>query len=311
MKLENPVEIVRKQSSAHGVTYGLLSLMALFWGLVFIAIKWGCRAMPLPVFNADRFIVGTVLMGVACRLSGRWQKVGWRDAMELTALGIVGHGLTQMLFASGVLRTSASSAALIWGCAPLVVASLSAVLGMERLRARQWGGALLAFAGMAAVVAGGGKGFVGQTIEGDGLVVLSIFSMAIYTVWSRSVLNRLDVWLVTTWVLGAGSFVMLAWSLPYQKLQLYRDMNGTGWALLLYGAVFALLLPNLIFLKGIRDVGRSRASLFVNGVPLVGCMTGWLFMGEHMGTLQLLGGLVIAAGIVLSQLGANEPQEEY
>lgn len=310
MKLENAAETVQEQTSAYGVIYALLSLMALLWGLVIIAIKWGGRAMPLPVYNADRFVLSTVFMGLACWISGRWQKVGWRDAVELTALGVVGHGLTQMLFASGVMRTSASSAALIWGCAPLVVASLSAVFGMERLRARQWGGALLAFAGMGAVVVGGGKGFVGQTFEGDGLVVLSILSMAIYAVWSRSVLNRLNVWLVTTWVLGAGSLVMLVWSLPYQKLQLYRDMNVTGWGLLLYGAVFALLLPNLIFLKGIREVGRSRASLFVNGVPLVGCVTGWLFMGEHMGPLQLLGGLVIAGGIVLSQGNAKGHRAE-
>jgi drug/metabolite transporter (DMT)-like permease len=46
--------------------------------------------------------------------------------------------------------------------------------------------------------------------------------------------------------------------------------------------------------------------LFVNGVPLVGCITGWLFMGEHMGAAQLLGGLVIAAGILLSELSAKE-----
>ena len=250
--------------------------------------------------------ISTVCMGLACWISGHWQKVSWRDGIELTALGIVGHGITQMLFASGVMRTSASSAALIWGCGPLMVASLSAVFGMERLGARQWCGALLAFAGMGAVVVGGGKGFVGQTVEGDGLVVLSIFSMAIYAVWSRSLLNRVNVWQVTTWVLGAGSIVMLVWSLPHQNLQLYRDMSRTGWGILGYGAVFALLLPNLIFLKGIQEVGRSRATLFVNGVPLVGCITGWLFMGEHMGAAQLLGGLVIAAGILLSELSAKE-----
>ncbi|MEI6713129.1 MAG: DMT family transporter [Verrucomicrobiota bacterium] len=294
------------QASSLMATYALLSLMALLWGLVFIAIKWGGQAMPLPVYNADRFILATILMAAACKISGRWQTVHLREAIELTALGLVGHGLTQMLFASGVMRTSASSASLIWGGAPLLVASLSALFGVEKLTPRQWLGAFIAFAGVGAVVMGGGKGFVGQSVTGDGLVVCAMISMAIYAVWSRSVIAKLDVWFVTTWMMATGSLVMLVWSMPHQTIKLYRDMNLTGWGMIGYGGLFSLLLPNLIFLKGIQEVGRSRASLFVNAVPLVGCVTGWLFMGETMGPLQITGGLVIGAGIALSQWRATE-----
>jgi drug/metabolite transporter (DMT)-like permease len=276
--------------------------MALLWGLVFIAIKLGGRAMPVSVYNADRFLLGAVLMLAVCRRTNRWQRVDWRDACQLTGLGLVGHGLTQVALVSGIVRTSTASAALLWGCVPLLVASMSALLGLERLRARQWLGALAALGGVAAVVIGRGTGFTGQTLAGDGLVLLSVLFFAVYVVWSRSLLTRLDVWFVTTWMLCTGTVIMLAWSAPHQSVQLYRSLNFRDWGVLLYGAVFALLVPNLIFLKGVHEVGRARASFFVNAVPLVGCLAGWLAMGETMGPLQVAGGVVTCVGILLSQL---------
>lgn len=303
MKNQSPSAI--ESPGSIGVTYGLLAIMALLWGLMFIAIKLGGRAMPISVYNADRFLVGAVLMLVFCHRAGRWRRVEWREACELTGLGFVGHGLTQMAFVSGVVRTSTASSALIWGCTPLVVASISALLGLERLRARQWLGALVALAGVAAVVAGRGTGFTGQTLAGDGLVLLSVLFLAIYVVWSRSLLARLDLWFVTTWMVCTGGVIMLAWSAPQQSLQLYRSLNLRDWGVLFYGTVFALLVPNLIFLKGIQDVGRARASFFMNAVPLVGCLAGWLFMGETMGPLQLTGGAVICVGILVSQLNTS------
>lgn len=303
MKNQSPSAI--ESPGSIGVTYGLLAIMALLWGLMFIAIKLGGRAMPISVYNADRFLVGAVLMLVVCHSAGRWRRIEWREACELTGLGFVGHGLTQMAFVSGVVRTSTASSALIWGCTPLVVASISALLGLERLRARQWLGALVALAGVAAVVAGRGTGFTGQTLAGDGLVLLSVLFLAIYVVWSRSLLARLDLWFVTTWMVCTGAVIMLAWSAPQQSLQLYRSLSLRDWGVLFYGTVFALLVPNLIFLKGIQDVGRARASFFMNAVPLVGYLAGWLFMGETMGPLQLTGGAVICVGILVSQLNTS------
>lgn len=291
------------ESRSGALTYVLLSVMALLWGLVFIAIRLGGQSMPISVFTADRYLMGAVVIGLVTWRAGHWRRVGWRDACELTALGLFGQGFMQVVFASGIMRTATASAALIYGCTPLLVATLSALFKLERLTLRQWLGSLLAFAGMAAVVTGNGSGFTGQTLQGDGLVVLGVFLVAAYAVWSRPLLARLGVWFVTTWVLGAGSLVVLAWSAPLQTLTLYQGLGIKGWLTLLYGVVFALVLPNLIFLKGINDVGRAKASLFISAVPLIGCAAGWLFMDETMSSFQMGGGGLILGGIVL----ANTP----
>ncbi|MCF7853965.1 MAG: DMT family transporter [Candidatus Pacebacteria bacterium] len=289
----------------HVLTYVLLCCMALMWGLVFIAIKLGGQAMPISVFTADRYLLGTALFAFVTWHTGRWRHINWRDAVKLTVLGLIGQGFMQVAFSSGIMRTATASAALIYGCTPLLVATLSALFGVERLRPRQWFGSILAFAGMAAVVTGNGTGFAGQTALGDGLVVVAIILLALYVIWSRSLIAKLGIWVVITWVLGVGALVTLVWSVPEQTLGLYQQLQIKGWLILLYGAIFALMLPNLIFLKGIHEVGRAKASLFINAVPLIGCAAGWLIMGETMGAFQVMGGGLIVTGLILANTTAR------
>lgn len=287
------------------LVYVLLAVMALLWGVVFVAIKLGGQAMPIAVFNADRFVLGWGLLALVTWRTGRWQRVSWRPALELTVLGIIGHGLMQLVFVSGIMRTSASAAALIYGCTPLTVAALAALCRLEHLRARQWGGILLALAGMATVVllkpAAGGTP---QTVLGNVLVAGAVLLMAVYTVLSRRLLGHFDLWFTTTWVLGVGAVVMVIWSWPHQHYQLYRDFHFSDWAVLAYGAIFALAVPNLLYLLGVRELGRARTAAFVNAVPLLGCLAAWLLLGERLEAGQLIGGAAILGGIALTQTGA-------
>ena len=293
-----------------GVYSGLV-LMALLWGLVFVAIKIGGREMPVEVFNADRFVLGVSLLALVTWRTGRWRRVDWRTALELTALGLVGHGLMQVVFVSGIMRTAASVAALIYGCTPLVVALLSAAFGLERLNRMQWAGLLLAASGMAFVAwwrAGGNAGQ--QTLAGNALMGVATVVMATYTVWSRRLLARLDLMFVMTWVLGVGAVVIMLWSLPQQTPELYMHLSWAGWLAILYGAILALVVPNLLFLLGVREIGRSGTAAFVNAVPPIGCLAGWLILDETMNGMQALGAVLILAGIYLAQVKRKEKTNE-
>ena len=49
------------------------------------------------------------------------------------------------------------------------------------------------------------------------------------------------------------------------------------------------------------SVGANRASLYANLQPFLGAAFAVLTLGETMGTLQIIGGAVIAAGILLAR----------
>lgn len=285
------------------LVYSLLSLMALLWGLVFVAIKIGGDQMPIQVFNANRFVIGIILLALVTSKQGLWQRVDWRTAIELTLLGLLGHGLMQIAMVSGIMRTTASISALLYGATPLIVAGISAAFGLEQLKKRQWSGLLIAAGGMATVVLLRPPGMdQASTYTGNALMLAAALIMAIYTVWSRRLLARLELMFITTWTIGVGAVIMVIWSLPHQRIEMYRQMTWGGWVAILYGALLALVIPNLLFLFGVREIGRARAAAFVNAVPPLGCLAGWLVLGETLRPLQIIGAIMIVVGIILVQM---------
>jgi drug/metabolite transporter (DMT)-like permease len=83
------------------------------------------------------------------------------------------------------------------------------------------------------------------------------------------------------------------------------------------GFAFAVLGPlvttNLLWFTAIDRVGPSRASLFANLQPFLAAIIALLLLSEKITTIQIVGGLAIGGGIVLSsrrRAPAPEPPAE-
>jgi drug/metabolite transporter (DMT)-like permease len=70
---------------------------------------------------------------------------------------------------------------------------------------------------------------------------------------------------------------------------LFLGIISTALAMVLWNNAFALVDANL-------------ASLTFFAQPVVGTLLGWLFLGERISALFLLGGLLIGIGLVISSL---------
>ncbi len=76
-----------------------------------------------------------------------------------------------------------------------------------------------------------------------------------------------------------------------------------GWAAA--AAVVSAALAVILFYSGLKLVGASTASILANGDPLTAVILGWVVLGETLGGIQILGGALIVAAVVLL---AREPQ---
>ena len=61
------------------------------------------------------------------------------------------------------------------------------------------------------------------------------------------------------------------------------------------------MITNVLWFTAIDRVGPSRASLYANLQPFLGALFALLLLSEQMTALQVVGGLAIAAGIVLAR----------
>ena len=82
-------------------------------------------------------------------------------------------------------------------------------------------------------------------------------------------------------------------------------VHTTVYALALGMAVFSTVLPSLLLSMGIQRIGASRASLISSIGPVATIGLAYAILGEVMGWDQLLGSLLVLAGVLVVSLGKN------
>lgn len=76
------------------------------------------------------------------------------------------------------------------------------------------------------------------------------------------------------------------------------EWSTAGVVGLAIGGVLGSVLGRYASLRGVRLVGATRTSAFMTGSPVVAAISGWILLGEEVGLLDGLGGLIVIAGLL-------------
>ena len=276
----------------------LLGTVAL-WSFNFTAVGYGVTHGFEPLaYAALRWGVG----GVALAALAVWRRhrllIGWRDAAILSGAAVIGVLLNQISYVYAFRLVSASTVALVFGTLPILVSLVSQLSGMERLRPRHWVATGVSFAGVGLVALGAGAG-VSASIGGILLALVTTSTFALYSVAIVPVMRRRSPLVVNAVSALAGALLLAAASSTVLAHQSWDEPGRLAWGALLYSALFSLTLGNLFWFTAIERVGPGRASLFANLQPFLGALLAVIVLSESLSPLQIAGGGVIAAGIML------------
>jgi drug/metabolite transporter (DMT)-like permease len=302
------VEVVAPRRSRVG--FGFAALAAASFGLSgslasgLLDTGWSPAALVLC-----RIVVGAaVLAGPAVvALRGRWRLLRANLGL-LVAYGLVAVAGCQLAYFSAVDRLPVAVALLIEYTAPVaVIGWLWARHGQRPSR--------LTVAG--AAVAGGGLMLVldvfdAGAVDGIGVVwaLLAMAGCAFFFVVSAS-----DDDVLPPIVLAAGGLVVgavglaLAGALRVVDLTAstdaatYRDVSVPWWLPVLALGVVTAALAYVAGILAARGLGARMASFAALMEVLFAVVFAWLLLGQLPGPVQLVGGVVVLAGVVLVKLG--------
>jgi len=282
--------------------------MVAIWGANFSVVKIAMETLSPMAFNAIRFTVATVIVLLAARIVGDDWRVDRHDAGQLVILGLVGNTVYQLFFISGIARTTAGNSALMLGAVPVYVSLIGAATGLERLRWRGWLGCLIAFGGIVLIVVGSDQAVEvkGESLLGTLLVLCSAITWAVYTVLSRPLLRRHSSLKVTGLSMLTGTPAILLAAVPQCRAQNWAAVPWQGWLGLAYSAVLALGLAYVSWNAGVKIVGSARTAVYSNLTPVIAMIIGWLWLGEQLGWLKIIGAAVIVGGVFLARMGATQ-----
>jgi drug/metabolite transporter (DMT)-like permease len=291
-------------------------LTVLIWGINFTAVKVALNSMAPLAFNGVRFALATVVtfivLAIQSRRSGDWSplRAPVRDAGRIILLGLAGHGIYQVLFANGLARTAPGNASLIMGTSPIWVALLGYLLGVERINRIMAAGIALSFAGITLLITGGGNVSLGSSsIAGDIMILGCAMLWAVYTVASKPLLGRYSPLELTAWSMLAGTIPLVMVSIPQLRAQDWSAVPPVAWGALLYSAVFSVTVGYVIWSVSVQRVGNARTAVYSNLTPVIAILVAWVTLGETLAALQLLGGAIVLAGLMVTRVGARRRED--
>lgn len=287
--------------------FGVIA-MALIWGVNYSVLKFGTTVMPAIAYNGMRVAIGAVALTAIALLWGG-ARPGWRDALAVMALGALGNGVYQYLFAEGISRTRAGEAALVVGASPALMALIGRLRGVEFPTGRSVAGVALSIFGVGLVVLGraaAGSAAAGGSLTGDLLVLCGSVCWAVYTILLIPYTKRLSGWYVLSFSLIGGSIVLLAYGGPTMARVVWTELPRPVWLALSYSAFGSLVLAYVFWYRGVKVLGPTRTALYANLQTLIALVVAWITLHETPTAWQLVGAVTIVGGVVLTRAPASE-----
>jgi drug/metabolite transporter (DMT)-like permease len=280
-----------------------LALLAtvVIWSLNFTAVKVGVGSIPPLAFSVTRFAIGAgVTLLVALRLEGR-PRIRRADLPWLIIAALIGITINQAAFVGALRESTASNTALLIGTIPIWTSVIAVLTRQERPAIHHWLGLACGLLGVALIVFGSSAGAAdSQTFLGALLALVTAASWAIYSVLIRPLMARYTALSISSFMMVAGTIAMVPFALPDLVATHWSTVPGEAWLGLLYAALLSVSLTNILYFTAIGRVGASRAALYAYLEPFLGVIFATILIGERATPLQLAGGAIIVAAIVVA-----------
>ena len=296
MSSKQPVSSAGRPLSPGAIA--LMLMLCLSWGFNQIAVKLALPDIPPMLQALIRSSGALVVLFLIAWLRG--VKLFERDGTlrpGLTA-GVI-FGVEFVLIYRGLLLTSASRAVVFLYTAPFFVAFGSYLFLGERLRASQWGGLGLCFAGVALAIGVPQADVDASVVLGDLLVIAG------GALWAATTLI-----VKTTALLEApaekGLGYQVAISIPILGFAawvsgetLTRVPGTLALSLMVYQAVWVVGLTFLIWFALVKTYSASKLSAFTFITPLFGVVASYFIMHDALTLAFGAAALLVIAGLYL------------
>jgi len=275
---------------------------ALAWSGAWITGKLAVASAPPLEISAVRFVIAAAVLAaiaVATRID-----LGRGNLWPVVLAGVFGYFAYNAFVFVGLTMAPASDGALIVPTLIPVLTALAASFVGERLTAPKLIGFALASIGAALVILAGQTGdeISSRRLVGDVLMLLGAMCWAVYTVLGTIALRTRSPLAIVTIAAPIGAVLLLPLGFFERG---YADVAGwtiAVWLNVLYLALAVSVASFILFYWVVRRVGAGVAAMSSYFVPVLTLVMAVVFLGDRPQPLQLVGGVVILAGVRLATL---------
>jgi drug/metabolite transporter (DMT)-like permease len=283
-------------------TYMFLGLAAILWGAQPVVVKAVLKELSPVMITFYRYIgISTILLIILFVNNGKNALPPVRHFPTLVLMGVTGITLNNVLQFSGLQYSTVINCTLVSATTPALTAVLSTIFLQEQMNAVQWIGIIISFFGVLFLVAHGSIRVIMSLSfnYGDIMFFGSQVCWAIYSILGRKVMVEISPVATTAWA-GLAGAIMTGILALWDGSDMTTNITSIGILSMSYIVIGGGVLAMTWWNNGVKEVGPSQASIFINIMPLVGMIFAVIFLGEHLGWREIIGGMWIILGVYLT-----------
>ena len=273
-------------------------IAVLLWALLAL-LTVGSAPTPPLLLNAICFSIGGTLGLIWTLRSGglaQLRAVSWK-VYAFGSLGLFGY---HALYFSALRLAPAAEAGLIAYLWPLMIVLFSGLLPGERLRPGHMIGALLGFAGAAAIITGGSGGFQAEFLPGYLLAFLCALTWSGYSVLSRLMgaapTSSVAVFCIVT--------AIASWGLHFALEDTLWPQGTLGWASALLLGLGPVGLAFYVWDIGVKQGDIQMLGTSSYAAPLLSTLVLVLAgVADPSWALALAAALITAGAVIAAKSG--------
>jgi drug/metabolite transporter (DMT)-like permease len=294
------------------LVYALNILAMVFWAFSFIWYKDVYQFLQPFTTILTRLIISAALLFLVSASIGKLQKINFKDFKLILGLAVFEPFLYFVGESLGMQLVTPTTGAVIIALIPLLVPIFAYIFLKERLSVKNIIGVLLSFIGVLLVIIT--RDFeLAASSKGLMLMGLAVIAAIFYSILLKRLTDLYNPLTLIAWQNLIGAVLFLPLVIIFDIKDWNPGMVSIGALIpILKLAIFASSFAFLFYSNAVQVLGAVRANIFTNLIPVFTAAFSFFFLNEKLILQNILGILLVIAGLVLSQLNSlNGIKEKF
>ena len=291
--------------------YLLVFSAGTLWGTIGLFVKqMELNGSTAVITSFLRVFFAALIMLPLCIVRGgrRSLRIGKKALMFCAVLGVVCHGVYNILYSLAVTLTGVSVSAVLLNIAPVFTLLFSAMLFSEHITGRKIVAIIVNILGCILTVTNGKLDAVSFSVAGILFGIGAGLCYAMTAIFGRFAAEQTDPFVMSLYSYLAAAMLLFLWARPWS--------HGTAISanILIWGFLFALIPTStayILYYWGLKKIHESsKVPVIASVETIVAALIGILIYREMLGVVSMLGVMLVMGSILFMNLPGKTPRVE-
>lgn len=286
--------------------YVMIILAVILWSSTFTFIQIGLKEVTPIYIGALRFVIASMLLIVYVLIKFKIEEIKnftKNNFIILTALGIFGITIPNIVQNIGMLFVTASMASILQNSSPAFTLLLASIFLNEYIGFKKIIGLIISFIGVVLIsIDNGSISIVGEnyySLYGNILIIISALCYSIYFILSKKIIKDNHPALILAISTVIGTILLSIVSIRVEPIDF--SFSKLTWFAIIMMAIFGSVISTLMYFKALEEFEVSKINFFTLLIPIFAIIQAHIILGDVLQPNQIVFGALILFGIWIAQ----------